>query len=181
MKKSLMIILAVLFIFSGNAYAEDKWDSSGNRWGLSLNSGSKGGVIYYGKDFGWAAGVLLGAEESNIDIANTDTETSELGFRLFARKNFKIHEKTFLGIGVTGGLGDVDLEIPSGDRAGNYDGTSYTIAPYLLVNYHLSNHIVLSGGARIIKYTYLDVEDRDDMSASSTDYFKPFVTVGYLF
>ncbi len=221
MKKALMLI-GILFIFTGNAWADD-----GKRWGAQFESGGNLGLIYYGDDYGWAAGGGMGFSDLDMNqrevtstthpltLQNGDTvrfkvplqdrlyhDFDELSVNFFIRKNFKIHDKTYVGLGVTSsfawgggtmamdefGLGNLsDVEIKT---------RSFSVAPYFILDYHVSPHIVLNAGATIVTFK----ETRTTSSADYTDeeggttefnetlakttaeeYFNPFFGLTYLF
>lgn len=206
MRRALALI-SILFMFTGNAWAD------GNRAGVQFDSGGNLGVIYYGDDNGWAVGGGLGLSDLDINkrgIPDDDgsiqaaeyRDYDEIRTNFFIRKNFKIHAKTYLGLGVTSAFawGSEDREYGSYNDGGlsnvEIDTTSWSVAPYLIIDHHITEHIVLNAGATLVTFKetrrtgsadYTDAngdEVRVDETlgkVTSEEYFNPFFGMTYLF
>lgn len=189
MKKFLGCIL-VLFLFAGNAYAE------GNRLGAQFDTNGNIGVIYYGNDFGWAAGGSIGFKHENTEVDSLeleqDSDTTEFG--VFVRKNFKVMDKTHIGLGVTASFAYWDQTLyrvvaPAEGKLGyataiNTEAESWSVAPYFLIDYHISKDFILNAGATIVKFKTIEYEwegDDEFVTTDSTSYMEPFMSLTYLF
>lgn len=200
--KRVLILIGILFMFAGNAWAD------GNRTGVQFDSGGNLGVIYYGDDNGWAVGGGLGLSDLDINQREILSEDStEVRTNFFIRKNFKIHDKTYLGLGVTSAFawGSADVEVESGplNLSGlsgelsnvEIDTTSWSVAPYFIIDHHITDHIVLNAGATIVTFKetrrtssgdYTDDNGTYDFNetlgkVTSEEYFNPFFGMTYLF
>jgi len=185
--KKVLLILSILFVFAGTAYAD------GNRAGVQFESGGNLGLIYYGDNYGWAAGGSVGFKQEDAEIKSEglewDTESTE--FSIFARKNFNIADKTYLGLGVVGSWASweesvfVYVDGSPGDVIGfATDAESFSIAPYFILDYHIGKDFILNAGAHIVTFEKIDHEwggDDEALERSSTSYFDPFFGITYLF
>ena len=187
MKKILGCIL-VLLMFAGTAYAE------GNRLGVQFDSGGNFGLIYYGNDFEWAAGASVGfsTEDSEVESLGFEQDTDTTEFGVFVRKNFKLMDKTHLGLGVTASFAYWDETLSAALEEGkptyvvaiNTEAESWSIAPYFIVDYHISKDFIVNAGATIVKFKTTDYEwngDDDYATTDSVSYMEPFMSLTYLF
>ncbi len=193
MKKILGCIL-VLLMFAGTVQAD------GNRLGAQFSSGGDIGLIYYGNDFGWAVGGSIGFMQGEGKLTNPDRteltdaqiedgenrndlewDTDSLEFSVFARKNFKLMEKTHLGLGVTSSWGfkDVPLLVDNDE----VDAKVWSIAPYFIVDYHFNNNFIINAGANIAEFktTRYNYYDNYVGQKESVSYMEPFMSLTYLF
>jgi len=188
--KKLFILSLFLFVFLGNAYAESP---EGNRVGVQFQTGGNLGLVYFGKDYGWAVGAQVGfkEDETTMNAFDEEWDTSSQEFTVFARKNFKLRDKTYIGLGVIASWGYWD-EIMVGGADGVWgevvaldtEAESFSIAPYLILDYHLSKNFMLNAGAKIVEFETIDYEwnGNDDFATKSTvSYFDPFFGLTYLF
>jgi len=202
--KKIVLIACIFLMFAGNAWADD-----GNRFGAQFDSGGNLGVIYYGNNHGWAVGGGIGFDELDLNNRRITTETGiaqlnyhedydEFRFNVFARKNFKVRDNTFIGLGVTAqfAYGDADVEYDVYEAAGltgvKIEAESWSVAPYFILDYHLSKNFILNAGATIVKFketrwegeaTYDKTQDVDATMGKTTEtsYFDPFFGITYLF
>jgi len=198
MKKTLLA-MCVLFMFAGNALAAD-----GNRVGAQFESGGNLGLIYYGEDFGWAAGGGVGFSDLDMNdrTGGYHENSDEVSVNFFVRKNFKIHTKTYLGLGVTTSLSwgdaehDYDTAVETVTLKTKRDTNSWSVAPYFIIDHHLNEHFIINAGATIVKFKETRVTGADtiamagvgELSNSDTygksnteEYFNPFFGLTYLF
>ena len=207
--KKVFLILSILFVFAGSAWAD------GNRLGAQFSSNGDLGTIYYGKDFGWAAGGSIGYATQDFNQRQIDTGTGlngrvqngynedydEFRFNVFARKNFKVRDNTYLGFGVTAqfAYGDAEVEYDIYEAGGlsdvSVEGNSWSVAPYFIVDYHLSKNWILNAGATIVKFketrwegegTLTEGDETFEVDATmgkttEVSYFDPFFEITYLF
>lgn len=185
--KRIAITACVLFMLAGNAGAE------GNRVGVQFESGGNLGVIYYGNNFEWAAGGSVGFREEDTEIESMDMEwdTDSTEFSVFARKNFNLADKTYLGLGVMGSWAYWDDSL-TGFEDGvtgavtmiSVEAESWSVAPYFILDYHVSKDFILNAGAKIVTFETIDYEwagDDEFVTTDSTSYFDPFFGITYLF
>jgi len=183
--KKFLLGFCILFLLTGNAYADH-----GNRLGAQFSSGGNIGLIYYGDDFEWAAGGSIGfAEEHNdvdddIDTDVMDWDTDSLEFSIFARKNYKVREATYIGLGISATFASGET-VKAGYSGVDYD--SHSISPYFIIDYHLSKHIILNAGADLVTFKHteyemnIDNQDIDVGESDSIEYMSPFLSLTYLF
>lgn len=167
MKNVFRIIVVALFMIlvSQNLFAEEKT-------GVQFDSNANLGFIRYGENFAYAWGASAGFEH---DDDKAKTAQFELG--VFARKNFKIEDKTYLGLGITTGF-------KFGERKGRDISSSWQAGPYLIIDHFLSKKFVLNAGSTIVtvKQEKLEaVAGSNPDKVTSVDYFSPFFSLTYLF
>jgi len=163
--KKLSILFLVTIICSG--YFAKAVKAEG-RHGIQFDSGSNLEYIYYGENYKYATGFSLGHKSSNA----TDAETQETSLGVFARHNTKLLEKTYLGMGLS-------TSFAFGKRSGADIGSSYSVAPYLIIDYHLSNNFVFNAGVQLIKFKQEKLSGSD--RTTTYDYLPTFFSLTYLF
>ena len=191
--KKLLILISIMFLFTATAEA--------GRTGVQFGSSGTLNLIHYGEDYGWAAGVGIGYDEEDNDVnddaenflgRDLDWETDSFKLGLFARKNFKVQEKTYVGLGIWGqwawGEEQISINIDSLPVSGVVEFDRFSISPYMLVEYHLTDHLFLSAGAEIVNFSFtdyeLDVQGEDEarvMDTDKTSFFEPFISLAYVF
>lgn len=177
MKKFLMVLISICFLATSSVAFAD-----GNRFGVQFGSGMDFGGIYYGEDYAWAAGAKIGY--SKLDMTWLDdtlsSEQDSVSFSIFARKNFKIKNNIYLGIGATIGLEEGEAVV---EGVGSADFDSWNVAPYFLIDYHLSKHFIINAGASIVSFKFDDytANDIDILEKDTVDVMEPFVVLTYMF
>jgi len=184
MKKFIFALIFIL-LFTANAFAE------GSRFGVQFGSGGDGGVIYYGKDYSWAAGASIGFSEETTENELGEWDTDSIEYSIFARKNTKIADKTYLGLGVMSAWAEYDETVPvytDGEEGqitmNNAEVSSWSISPYFILDYHVSENFVLNAGAEIVRFKFIDYGwggDDEARETKKTSYMKPFFGLTYLF
>ncbi len=165
MKKNLLILfLAVYSIYFGISPDALKAEP---RTGVQFGSSSNITIIHYGDNFSYAFGGSIGLGH---DDNPENTEEVEIG--IFARKNFKVEEKTYLGFGLNGGFN-------FGEREGKKIKSSFYVAPYFIIDYHLNKNFIVNGGANIVNLEQEKIGGAARVTSFS--YFDPFLAVTYLF
>ena len=166
--KKILILISVIFVFAGNAFAE-------SRTGVQFSSGENISMIHYGDKFSWAAGGSVGFMHGEIEIADVDLDISNLTLSVFARKNFKIANNTYFGLGVIGSYGFAEGEIDNDEG----EIRTWSVAPYFILDYHLSDNFILNAGAEIIRFNTLDIEINNGklLEINTFQYMKPFFGV----
>lgn len=162
-------------MFAGPAFAGDKWDKSGDRFGVQFGGFDLGG-IYYGKDLSWAGGFAIGYDSEEIEVGGEDFDNDELSFLIFARKNFEIRDRTLLGFGILADYSDLDL-YKDGKQI---TGDKWGIAPYFIVDYFVSNNVILNAGAEIVNVDFVTANGIDEKK-DRVNFFDPFLSLTYLF
>lgn len=197
--KKFLTLISILFMFTGTAWADD-----GNRAGVQFDSTGNLGLIYYGDDNGWAVGGGFGLSDLDMNSRVIDGYKNSIEYRtnFFIRKNFKIHAKTYLGLGVSTALAWEDGELES-DVLSDYgvsnikvSTNSWSVSPYLIIDHHLTKNFILNAGASIVKFKetretfsvdYTDangeeVHANDTLGKKETEeYFNPFFGLTYMF
>ena len=176
MKKFLMVLLSACFLLSSSVVFAD-----GNRFGVQFGSDMDFGGVYYGDDYAWAAGAKIGYSNLEMSVLGNDAvEKDSVSFSIFARKNFKIKNNIYLGLGTTIGLEEGEAEVTT---AGKADYDSWNIAPYFLIDYHLSENFIINAGASIVAFKFADysVNDIDVLEEDTIDVMEPFLVLTYLF
>jgi len=170
--KKILILISIMFMFAGNAYAE-------GRTGVQFSSGGNIGILHYGENFAWAAGGSVGFIDGDEEVGDMEWDTSSLEFSIFARKNFKIMDKTYLGLGVNSAWGFDDVVIDGFAT----DVDTWSIAPYFILDYHLSNNFILNAGVDIVRFKEADFEVNSVKIAESdsVQYLSPFFNITFLF
>ena len=179
MKKFLVALICGCFLMGSSlAFA------GGNRLGVQFDSDSDFGGIYYGKDFGWAAGFSMGYDEIEGSSPGYEHSGDSFKYSIFARKNFKIIDKTYLGLGTMVAWQDGELEetVLAGDNT-TTDIEEWSIAPYFIVDYHLSEHFILNAGATIANFKFMEtsLDGNHHQKQDSVKYMEPFLVLTYLF
>jgi len=132
MKKALFLL--IMIIFSANlAVAAPKH-------GVQVSGSGNLGYIYYTDNYDLGLGFNLGILTDN---AAAKTEKTTLG--LFIRKNNKIAKDIYLGFGVSNYW-------TFGTIGGKNVDQSFTLSPYVILDYHVNERLVLNGGFNIVIY-----------------------------
>jgi len=171
--RQVLLVLGIIFIFCGDAYA--------GRTGLQFESGGNLGVVHYGDDYGWTVGGSVGFDELSLDINGVKDEIDgdSLRWLIFARKNLKIEENTYFGLGVWSSWKKKEGEF----RGFEIKADTWSIAPYFIFDYHLNEHFLLNAGVSVVTFSNTDYEFEDQEIATQDEisYFSPFFSATYLF
>lgn len=161
MKKILALTTFASLLLTFNAHAE-------NRFGVQASANGSAGVLYYIDDYKYAIGTQFQRNSDNNALGKTSTNDVSL----FARAGQKIHDKTY----VYGGL----LYTQSFGQTNGIDiNKEYSIAPYALVDYHLTDHVFINGYIFPVTYKHVNLEGAE----SYTTYKYPSAGIGvsYMF
>ena len=141
MKKYLSLGLIALSLMSSATFAKP-------RLGVELTSGSKSiGVLQYDDTYG--VGVYAGGNYNN---ASDETQETYLGGWAELRQPISADKSVFFAYGISGG-------VTLGKTSGNTINSSYTVAPFLSLEKHLSESMMFSMWTDIISIGVSDIEN----------------------
>ena len=173
----MILILGFSLLNIPSAFAD------GNRFGVQFGSEVDFGGVYYGKDNLWAAGGKMGYEEMETEVNGMKLDTDSLTYSIFIRKNWKIKEATYFGIGVWAGWQDGEMRSTINNANVVLDVEEWKIAPYLNIDYHLNEDFILNAGATIANFKFMDINHKDTLisETDTVEYMKPYLVLTYLF
>jgi len=178
MKKLLMALMCVSFLASSSfAFAD------GKRFGVQFGSGMDFGGVYYGKDHLWAAGAKMGYNEMETTVEGVDFDADSLTYSIFARKNWKIKNNTYYGLGLSVAWQDGEISANLADKKLTLDVEEWSIAPYFIIDYRLNDDFIINAGAMIANFKYMETsfEGNHYSHTDTVEYMEPFLVLTYLF
>lgn len=178
MKKFAIVLMCGFFLLSSSIAFAD-----GNRFGVQFGSGMDFGGVYYGKDHLWAAGAKIGYKEMETTIEGVDIDTDSLTYSIFARKNWKIKNNTYVGLGTSVAWQDAEVDVVTGGIKRTVDVDEWSIAPYFIIDYRLNDDFIINAGAMIANFKFADasLEGTHFSETNTIEYMEPFLVLTYLF